>query len=84
MGGADFVTFGPVFATASKAVYGPPLGCNALLKACSAAPLPVIALGGIKAGHLSLLRSSDIHGIAIISAVMAARDPEAAARELLA
>ncbi|MCK7474443.1 MAG: thiamine phosphate synthase [Rhodopseudomonas palustris] len=84
MDGADFVTFGPVFATPSKASYGPPLGLNALLKAGTAAPLPVIAIGGIKAGHLSLLRSSDIHGIAIISAVIAAPDPETAARELLA
>jgi len=77
--GADFVTFGPVFATPSKAAYGPPLGIDALRKACTAAALPVFALGGIKAAHIPLLRNNGVHGIAVISAIMAAVDPETAA-----
>jgi len=81
-GGADFVTFGPVFATPSKAAYGPPLGIDALRKACTVAALPVFALGGIKAAHLSLLRNNGVHGTAVISAIMAAVDPETAARAL--
>jgi thiamine-phosphate pyrophosphorylase len=47
-GGADYVTFGPVYATASKAAYGPPVGLAALAAAVKAAAgRPVFALGGI-------------------------------------
>ena len=81
--GADFVTFGPVFATPSKAAYGPPVGLEALCSACAAAPLPVFALGGIHAGQLPQIQTSGAHGLAVISAIIAARDPEDAARTLL-
>ena len=81
--GADFVTYGPIFATPSKAAYGPPLGLDALSTVCQAAPLPIFALGGIKAGHRPLLHARGAHGIAVISAIIAAPDPESAARRLL-
>lgn len=81
--GADFVTFGPVFATPSKAVYGQPLGADALRTVCAAAPLPVFALGGIKAGHVSLMHDCGAHGIAVISAIIAARDPRLATQTLV-
>jgi len=81
--GADFVTFGPVFTTPSKAGFGPPLGVDALRAACTAGQLPVFALGGIKAEHIPLLHPLGVHGLAIISAIIAAADPETAARALL-
>ncbi|MCM2265870.1 MAG: thiamine phosphate synthase [Desulfuromonadales bacterium] len=77
-GGADFVTFGPVFDTPSKTVYGPPLGLDALRMACAASHLPVFALGGIKNSRLPELGGSNIHGVAVISAIIAASDPYAA------
>ena len=82
--GADFVTFGPVFATPSKTVYGPPLGLTILKTACTLPPLPVFALGGIKVNHLPALSDSGAYGFAVISAIIAAADPETAARTLLA
>lgn len=45
--GADAVTFGPVWATPSKAGLGPPCGIDRFADVASAAPLPVIPLGGI-------------------------------------
>jgi thiamine-phosphate pyrophosphorylase len=81
--GADFVTFGPVFATPSKLAYGPPCGLDALRTACAAAQIPVFALGGIKCGDLSPLRACGAHGIAVISAVIATPDPDLAVRTLL-
>ncbi len=81
--GADFVTFGPVYATPSKAAYGPPVGLDALRAACAVAPLPVFALGGVKAEHIPTLRAAGALGIALISAILAAADPQRAASALL-
>lgn len=45
--GADYVFFGPVFATPSKALYGAPQGLKGLAEVCGAVCIPVIAIGGI-------------------------------------
>lgn len=79
-GGADFVTFGPVYATPSKLAYGPPQGLEALDRACQNSPLPVFALGGIKSCHIRALQCSGCHGVALIGAIIAADDPAAAVR----
>ena len=78
--GADFVTFGPVYATPSKAAYGAPLGLNTLAEACLESPLPVFALGGITPARTAAVRTAGAHGIALISAIIAAPAPETAAR----
>jgi thiamine-phosphate pyrophosphorylase len=78
--GADFVTFGPVYFTPSKAAYGAPQGPAALRAACSASALPVFGLGGITAQRAAEVRSAGAAGIACISAIIAASDPGAAAR----
>jgi thiamine-phosphate pyrophosphorylase len=78
--GADFVTFGPVFATPSKLPYGPPVGLEALCLACQNSPLPVFALGGIKPCHLAAVQASGAAGTAVIAAIIAADDPCSAAR----
>ena len=78
--GADFVTFGPVFATPSKLAYGAPVGLESLCLACHNSPLPVFALGGIKPCHLAAVQSSGAAGAAVISAIIAASDPLAATR----
>jgi thiamine-phosphate pyrophosphorylase len=77
--GADFVTFGPVYFTPSKAAYGKPVGVAKLAEATAAAPLPVFALGGIKPAHLPEIRAAGASGVACISAILAAADPAAAA-----
>ena len=78
--GADFVTFGPVFATPAKLAYGEPLGVERLRLACQNSPLPVLALGGIKLCHLAELKTAGATGVAVISAIVAAADPTSAAR----
>ena len=82
--GADFVTFGPVFPTPSKAMYGPPQGLAALRDACQTSPLPVFALGGIKSEHLAEIIETGARGIALISAIIASPDPKGAAQTFLA
>lgn len=81
--GADFVTFGPVFATPSKLTYGAPVGLTALTAAVASSPLPLFALGGIKAEQLGAIHQSGCRHIAVISAVISATDPAIASRDLL-
>ena len=81
--GADFVTFGPVYATPSKLSYGPPLGLSPLAAACADAGLPVFALGGVTAACLPELRAAGCRHVATIGAILRAVDPEVAAQSFL-
>ncbi len=81
--GADFVTFGPVYATPAKLPFGEPLGPSLLAQAARKLSIPVFALGGVKISSVSEVMSSGAHGIALISAIIAAPDPTAATASLL-
>lgn len=82
--GADFVVFGPVFATPSKTRFGDPQGPAALRAATDGARLPVFAIGGVAEGNLPEIKAAGTDRVALISAVSEASDPKAAARSLLA
>lgn len=83
-GGADFVVLGPIFETPSKMPYGAPLTTALLQQARAATTLPILAIGGINTARVPEVMAAGADGIAVISAVMAAPDPGAAAAELLA
>ncbi len=61
--GADYATFGPVFATPSKAAFGPPVGLAAFARA-AALGLPLYALGGVTLEHLPELARAGARGVA--------------------
>lgn len=63
--GADYVTFGPIYATPAKARYGSPQGLEALRAACSHG-LPVLAIGGVTDRRLAELASCGARGVAAI------------------
>ena len=81
--GADFILFGPIYFTPSKAAFGAPKGLQTLKKILANVSLPVYAIGGIKAEHIAELRSLGIRGVALISAIIGAADPKEAAASLL-
>lgn len=83
-GGADFLVFGPIFYTPSKVPYGEPVGLAALRAVRSAVKLPILAIGGIKKANVEQVLATGADGIAVISAIIAADDPGAATRDLLA
>jgi thiamine-phosphate pyrophosphorylase len=80
--GADYVGFGHVFPTTSKHKQGPPVGLDGLARACRAARIPVVAIGGITAGTAGDVVAAGAWGVAVIGAVCAAADPMEAARGL--
>lgn len=81
-GGADFLIFGPVYFTPSKAIFGAPQGVAALKKIAEASRLPVYAIGGVTVRNLAELRDSGIRGVAVIAAIISAAEPQRAACEL--
>ncbi len=82
--GADFIVFGPVYFTPSKAAYGEPQGLERLRKAVEQSPAPVFAIGGLQADRIAEIQAAGAHGIALISALSAAPDPSQAAKDLVA
>lgn len=82
--GADYVTLSPVFASASKPGYGPPLGLEKFAHLAAKSLIPVLALGGVAAGNAAACLGASAAGIAVVSAVMAAADPRAATLALVA
>jgi thiamine-phosphate pyrophosphorylase len=83
-GGADFITFGPVYRTPSKDKYGEPVGLDALREVTERLTIPVFGLGGIKADNSVEVLQAGAYGVALISAVMASEDPEAVALAVVA
>jgi thiamine-phosphate pyrophosphorylase len=80
----DYVAHGPFAATATKADAGGPTGAEGLAAARRLTGLPLIAIGGMDARNVAAAVRAGADGIAVVSAIMAAPDPEAASRELRA
>jgi len=80
--GVDYVGFGPVYPTTSKADAGPVAGINLMKEVIDKVPLPLIAIGGVNKDNTPEVIRAGAHGIAVISAVCCQQDPEQATREL--
>jgi thiamine-phosphate pyrophosphorylase len=64
--GADYIFFGPVFATPSKTSFGMPQGIQRLAEVCSAVAIPVLAIGGITLDNTGDCFAAGAGGIATI------------------
>jgi len=81
--GANWVVFGPIYDTPSKRAYGAPQGVAALARVARSVRIPVIAIGGITPERAGEVRAAGAHGVAVISAILAADSPAAATRAFL-
>jgi thiamine-phosphate pyrophosphorylase len=73
-GGADFITYGPIFETPSKINYGDPVGAKSIRNIKNEIAIPIYAIGGINSGNMLQVMSAGADGIAVISAIMTAED----------
>ena len=81
-GGADYIGIGAVFATSTKTDVDV-LSFETLRSICEAVDIPTVAIGGIKKDNICKLKGSGIDGVAVVSAIFAAKDVAAATKELL-
>ena len=80
----DYAIAGPAFETPSKPGYGPEIGRKGLSEIARAAPVPVLAIGGLNATRAAEVMAAGPLGIAVMGGVMHAADPGQEVRALLA
>ena len=81
--GADYIGVGPVYATTSKPTDRVPRGLDLVRAARAAVACPVVAIGGITADSAPPVRAAGADSVAMIAALVRARDPTAAVRAVL-
>jgi thiamine-phosphate pyrophosphorylase len=76
--GADYVGFGPVYPTTSKRNPKSVKGPEGVHAASEAVPIPIIAIGGITHDRVRPTLEAGAYGVAVLSAVCTAKNPERA------
>lgn len=74
--GADYLGVGPVFVTQTKPDTPPPIGLKRLKEIVEFTNIPIVAIGGINKDNLVSVLETGVHGVAIISAILTALNPE--------
>ena len=81
--GATYVAVGPIYeARGSKADAGPPVGPDAVAEIKRHVSLPVVAIGGINHENAAVVVPPGAHGLALMTAIIAAPDIAEAARRM--
>ena len=78
----DYVAHGPFAATGTKSDAGKPVGVRGIERVRELTDLPLVAIGGIDATNTPAAIRAGADGVAVVSAIMAAHDPKAAAAVL--
>ena len=81
--GADYLSIGPIFATTSRALADPVIGCARLSAVRCLVAEPLVAIGGITAATAREVLAAGADAIAVIAAIVRAPDVERATAELL-
>ena len=82
-GTVDHLGAGVIRPTSTKPDHPEPLGFDGFASFAAAAPVPVVAIGGVRLDDAARLRRAGAAGVAVVSALCAADDPEAEARTFL-
>jgi thiamine-phosphate pyrophosphorylase len=77
--GADYIGFGPIFATPTKPDYRP-IGLTGIKQVHTEVQLPIFCIGGIKIDNLERVIGAGAHRVAIVSGLLKAPDIAEAAR----
>jgi thiamine-phosphate pyrophosphorylase len=80
--GADYLGVSPIYDTPTKADTAPALGLAGLQKIRKAVNLPLVGIGGLNAQNAADVIRHGADGVAVVSAIVAADDPQAAAARL--
>jgi thiamine-phosphate pyrophosphorylase len=80
--GGSYLGVGPIYGTKSKSDAGPAIGLNVLKRRIEVSGLPVFGIGGISAENAGSVIGAGAAGVAVMSAILMASDPQAAARAL--
>lgn len=79
----DHLGVGPVYATATKANAPDPIGPDGLAAVRAVTGLPLVGIGGITAARAPEVIAAGAQGVAVVSAIAGAQDPEAATRQIV-
>ncbi|MCM8782544.1 MAG: thiamine phosphate synthase [Candidatus Omnitrophica bacterium] len=81
LGGADYISIGPIWETPTKAHYKA-VGLKILKKLKEEVKIPIFAIGGINLSNIGEVIRNGADGIAVVRAIIDEKDPEASARRL--
>jgi len=80
--GADYIGVSPIYTTATKSDTAPALGLEGLREIRKAVKIPLVGIGGLNSSNAAEVIGNGADGIAVVSAIVSADDPENAAAEL--
>lgn len=78
----NYIGISPVFSTPTKTDTAQPFGLQGVLKVMAISRHPAVAIGGINKSNAREVVNTGVNGIAVVSAICSADDPEKAASEL--
>ena len=81
-GGADYLGVSPIYATPTKTDTAPPLGLEGLREIRKTVRLPIVGIGGLNRDNAAEVIRNGADGVAVVSAIVAADDPQTAADDL--
>jgi len=80
--GADYIGVGPIYATSTKTDTASPFGLEGLREIRRSVKIPLVGISGLNRENAGEVINNGADGVAVVSAIVAADDPEKAAREL--
>ena len=78
----DYIGISPVFSTNTKTDTAPPFGLKGIEEVMAVSKHPAVAIGGINNTNAASILQAGANGIAVVSAICSANDPQEAARKL--